>query len=286
MSTPVDYDKQDSVLDVQPAWITESEIGIGIEASEQVSPIPDSNHVKDTSMMSIKLSYVYVTSDDRLSLCTQKAGWLTDYLLTFIGGSLAGILLVVEGIPKPVAHEIGTVQVWVVMFLFASAVSALLGGFIHQYCDYLKKHGQHGSDVDAKLKRYWSIVLVVGSLPNFCLFALGSWLIIKRTSLALLVTYAGAGVYSIIAVAVGYTRRIKIHVFTSLPTICYVTSAAIYRFAHTPAKWILASCVVLLLSGCVVAFKISPSVRFFNHNALLHCCLIISCGLMFVSGLT
>eukprot|EP01060_Flectonema_neradi_P026920 TRINITY_DN3652_c1_g1_i1.p1 TRINITY_DN3652_c1_g1~~TRINITY_DN3652_c1_g1_i1.p1 ORF type:complete len:292 (+),score=19.10 TRINITY_DN3652_c1_g1_i1:40-915(+) len=287
MSTRPEYNKETEIVsDVQPAWVSESHIGIGLEP-EVLSPVASSSPRNDTGddgvvKESDKVAiHTYITTDSALSLCTQTAGWVTDYLLCGVGLGLA-ISLISEGIPEPVAHETDTLQIWVLLFLLTSSLSGLMGGLIHHHCHRLLLLSEYKTTIDARLKKLWSAVLIVGSLPNFCLFSMGTWLVVKKTSTALVVTYFGAGFYGVVALAVGYTRRIKIHIFASLPTILYLTGSSIYRLDEDSAKWVLAASIGLVGAGCVVAFKISPSPDKFNHNALLHCCLIVCCTLMYV----
>eukprot|EP01059_Diplonema_ambulator_P030581 TRINITY_DN5297_c0_g3_i2.p1 TRINITY_DN5297_c0_g3~~TRINITY_DN5297_c0_g3_i2.p1 ORF type:complete len:277 (+),score=38.50 TRINITY_DN5297_c0_g3_i2:53-883(+) len=223
-----------------------------------------------------------------LSICILPAGWITDYILAAVSLSLC-LALVLMRPHAPVAHDVDTIAVWHIGFLGASFVSSLMGGIIHHYCYMLVRSIERGMSphppgVEETINHAWRVILAVGSVPNFCLFASGTWILFKTHEAASLATYVGAGLYFAVAAVVGLTKKIKIHVVASLPTMLFFCGCNIYRISKVAARWNLAAGVGLLISGLVVALKLSPG-RSFNHNALLHVTLCLVCICMFIGAL-
>eukprot|EP01061_Rhynchopus_euleeides_P011221 TRINITY_DN20791_c0_g1_i1.p3 TRINITY_DN20791_c0_g1~~TRINITY_DN20791_c0_g1_i1.p3 ORF type:complete len:239 (+),score=80.04 TRINITY_DN20791_c0_g1_i1:462-1178(+) len=224
-----------------------------------------------------------------MTICIQPAGIVTDYLLTAVSLALAAILFA----HSPAApagfdnKETGTAA-WHIGFLLATAVSSLLGGAVHHYCLHLTRLIDSGKlepgDVDMWIVVAWRIVMGVGSVPNFCLYAVAVWLV-ADDDLAWGLTAGGAVLYTSVALLVGYTRKIIVHVAFSVPTILFYLGSALYRVSDSAsARWNVGAAAGLMAAGAVVALKPAISKEHFNHNALMHCVLLVVCGCAFGSA--
>eukprot|EP00754_Rhynchopus_humris_P046930 Rhum_TRINITY_DN6439_c0_g1::Rhum_TRINITY_DN6439_c0_g1_i1::g.19915::m.19915 len=226
-----------------------------------------------------------------LTICVQPAAFITDYLLAALCAALACALLILEPTPArsfDEATDNTRVASWHIAFLLSSAASALLGGFIHHYChkrvSSVTAETEDVGERDSFIVAFWSIVLACGSAPNFCLFGAGVWLLCEG-DVAVGFTAGGGAAYLLIALAVGYTRKVLIHVCCSVPSILFYIGASARRIKNTTAViYSVGAGVTLLLAGVCILFKPTVSRQFFNHNALMHCILMVTAVLLFMSS--
>ena len=262
----------------------------------RVAPMSEGKEEKMTNVSQVseawteqaRLSQQY-TCTNGMTICTQPAGIATDYLLTVIGVACGAVLLSMSP-PAPTGYESGKTgtAVWNIGFLFSSALSGLIGGAVHHFC--LKKTDEIGRGVlrpgvvDGAVVTSWSVVMGLGSLPNFFLYCIGLWLVAEG-GLGVALTCGGGVAYFIAACIVAKTRRIIVHVAFSVPTILFFGVTNLIRVNdNASVRWNLGATIGLFAAGAVVALKPSISKRHFNHNSLMHCVMFVVCLCIFMSA--
>eukprot|EP01063_Lacrimia_lanifica_P000318 TRINITY_DN10152_c0_g1_i1.p1 TRINITY_DN10152_c0_g1~~TRINITY_DN10152_c0_g1_i1.p1 ORF type:complete len:282 (+),score=48.61 TRINITY_DN10152_c0_g1_i1:107-952(+) len=210
-----------------------------------------------------------------LTICTQPAGWITDYV--FAAGCAAGaasLQSMDEGGARPYSMA---------KFLWSFGALGLSGALIHHLCWVLVRRVGRGQTrlgaMDAPLLALWSAVLSICGANNYYLFATASLLWCDDEATAAEWAAGAVPVYAALALAVAASHKILIHIGASLPTVSFFAAACAKRIgtphptaplAPHASDLYLGAALLLVAGGVVTKFKLSASRAHFNHNAVMH----------------